>query len=142
MAVIEIHPAVGGVYNGRATILTPEGKPGPVSFVERGEVITNPPANFYMGISGVLDRRFHWQDDEEVSDSPALHAVPIVPSDSGLLEVPTRAIYVGYAGDVRVLTITGKEALFNAVAASTTIPVRAQRVFETQTTASGLLGLW
>ena len=54
----------------------------------------------------------------------------------------TRAIWVGGAGDVSVVTRGGDTITFSGVPAGTLIPVRARRIRTTGTTATLLLGLY
>lgn len=65
----------------------------------------------------------------------------IVPNDAADLAAETRAIYVGSAGDVAVVLISGDVLTFAGVPAGTLLPVRAIRVKATGTTAGLLLGL-
>lgn len=44
--------------------------------------------------------------------APALFAEPVSPSDSTLLTLATRAIYVGGAGDLRVRMASGGDVTF------------------------------
>lgn len=71
--------------------------------------------------------------------APALHAFAIT-AGAGALAAPTRALYVGGAGDLTV-TMAGGEAgvVFTAVA-GTTIPIRVTHV--TAATATGIVGLY
>ena len=71
---------------------------------------------------------------------PAQDAAPITPSDSVSLTVPARAIYVGTAGDVTLVTQAGNTVLFPAVQQGV-LPVAAKQVKATGTTASGLVAL-
>lgn len=74
-------------------------------------------------------------------ESPAIHAVEIVPDDSTDVATPTRALNVAVDGMVRVTTLGGDTvSLF--VAAGGTFPIRAQRVWATGTTATGIIGLF
>jgi hypothetical protein len=63
-------------------------------------------------------------------------------SDSVDLTVPTRGIYVGVAGNIKLVTIEGETVTFVGVLAGSTIPVRCKQVFSTLTTATSLLGLY
>jgi len=53
-----------------------------------------------------------------------------------------RALYVGGAGDVKVVTVGGSTVIFSAVPAGTILPVAVVRVFSTGTTATSLVGMW
>jgi len=51
-------------------------------------------------------------------------------------------LYVGVAGNVKVLTVGGDEVTFTGVLAGSFIPVQVLRVFATGTTATNILALW
>ena len=51
-------------------------------------------------------------------------------------------LYVGTAGDVRVLTAGGDDVIFTGVLAGSYMPVQVIRVFATSTTASNIIALW
>ena len=51
-------------------------------------------------------------------------------------------LYIGGAGDVKVLTVGGDEVIFTAVNAGTFMPVQVLRVFATGTTATSIVALW
>ena len=52
-------------------------------------------------------------------------------------------LYVGTAGNIRVLTIGGDTVTFTAVPAGTFIPVSVKRVYSTGTVAAAsILALW
>ena len=73
---------------------------------------------------------------------PAYHAAAVTPADATDLAFLTRAIYVGGAGNLSVLMQGGEIVTFVAVAAGTTLQVRADRVRLTGTTATSILALW
>ncbi len=52
------------------------------------------------------------------------------------------AIYVAGTGDVKVMMASGDIITFTTVAASTFMPIQALQVFETGTSATGLVALW
>ncbi len=73
----------------------------------------------------------------------AAHAFAITPNDGADLTHETRAIYVGGAGDVNLVTAGGETVLFKALSAGTVLPIRATRVLATSTTAAmNLVGLY
>jgi hypothetical protein len=74
-------------------------------------------------------------------DAPAAQAVVITKSDSVDLAEVTRAIYVGGAGDLSVVMVSGQVATFTALPAGFILPVRARRVNATGSTATSLVGL-
>jgi hypothetical protein len=51
-------------------------------------------------------------------------------------------LYVGGAGNLKVLTIGGDEVTFTAVPVGTFVPVQVLRVFATGTTATNIVALW
>lgn len=80
-----------------------------------------------------------------VSPSPnaADFADVVTPSDSANLATPTRALYVGGAGDVVVVMNAYQNAVkFASVPAGTILPVRVLRVNATNTTATLIVALW
>ena len=51
-------------------------------------------------------------------------------------------LYVGGAGNLRVLTAGGSDVTLSGVAAGTFIPIQVVRVFYEDTTAGSILALW
>lgn len=68
-------------------------------------------------------------------------AVAITPSDTVNLTTPA-VIYVGTGGNVVVTTAQGTKITFTGVQGGTVIPVQVLRVWNTNTTASGLVGVF
>ena len=75
-------------------------------------------------------------------DSPAGRAAAVTPSDSAYLTSASRALYVGGAGDVALVTVGDDTVTFVAVPAGSILPVRVKRVLATGTTATSILALW
>ena len=74
--------------------------------------------------------------------APAEDCFAITPSDSADLPRATKAIYVGQAGHVALVTVRGSSAVvFRNVAAGTIIDVRVRAVKATGTTAGEIVGL-
>ena len=73
--------------------------------------------------------------------APALFAEPVSPSDSTLLTLATRAIYVGGAGDLRVRMASGGDVIFRNLQAGAVYPFRLEQVFATGTRATNLISL-
>jgi hypothetical protein len=77
-----------------------------------------------------------------ISD-PAAHAFLITPVDADLAHA-TRGICFATAGALRVTTVGGDDVTFpsGALAAGIVHAIRARRVWATNTTASGIVGVW
>ena len=84
-------------------------------------------------------------------DSVAFDAFAITPVDATPLAQPTRAIYVGTAGNITVKMISydpdddtsnNPTILFKNVPAGAILPIRAAYVMLTGTTATDLVGLF
>lgn len=72
---------------------------------------------------------------------PAYHAIAVVPHNSTNLAQPARAIYVGVAGDVTLVTISGETVTFTACPVGI-LPVMTRRVNSTGTAATNIVALW
>ncbi len=68
---------------------------------------------------------------------PIERAVNITPSDSDDLDVVTRAVYVGTAGDLRVTMLSGE--IVTLLAGQGWHPIRVSRVWATGTTAAAIV---
>lgn len=76
------------------------------------------------------------------ASSPAIQAFAVTKSDTTVFPRPTKALYVGGAGDVAVLLADDTSpVVFSAVPAGTFLPVRVSKVLSTGTTATLILGL-
>lgn len=51
-------------------------------------------------------------------------------------------LYVGGAGNLRVLTEGGDDVTFNGVLAGSYLPIQVYRVFATNTTATNIVAIW
>lgn len=80
-------------------------------------------------------------DTGSVLDAPATDAFAITPHDSTNFNENCRAIYIGGAGNIVVVTKQGNAVTFTGVLAGTILPIRAMRVNSTNTTATSLVGL-
>jgi len=67
--------------------------------------------------------------------------IPNISSPDGLKNNGC-VLYIGSGGDVRVLTSSGDDVTFTNVADGTFFPVQVVKVFNTDTTASGIIALW
>ncbi len=71
--------------------------------------------------------------------SPASEAAAVTPSDTVALPVASKRLWVGGAGNVKVLTTGGSTVTYTAVPAGTYLQVRAAQVFATGTTATNII---
>ena len=83
-----------------------------------------------------------YANDSTVPPGPCRRAASVTPSDSTDLTNVTRALYVGGAGALVIITQGGDTVTFAAVPAGTTIPVCASRVKSTGTAATSIVALW
>lgn len=67
-------------------------------------------------------------------------AKAITPSDSDTYTPPLRALWVGTAGNVAVVTMQGTTVTFTNV--SGLLPIACIKVMSTNTGASGITGIW
>jgi hypothetical protein len=74
---------------------------------------------------------------------PAANADVISPSDETDLANPTRGLYVGVSGDVKVDFVTGgSEIVLTGLMAGVVHPLRVKRVYVGGTTATEIIGLY
>ena len=73
---------------------------------------------------------------------PASFAFDITPDDNANLDVIPRAIYIGVTGDVKVDMARDGTVTFVGVAAGEILPIRVKRVYDTNTTATNIIGLY
>jgi hypothetical protein len=75
-------------------------------------------------------------------------AAAVTPSDTVNIPALTGGsnngcvLYVGGAGNLKVLTVGGDEVTFTAIPVGTFVPVQVLRVFATGTTATNIVALW
>ena len=72
---------------------------------------------------------------------PASHLFLITASDTDYLPYVTKAIRVGGAGNLRVLTVGNEDVTIPSLVAGETVSVCAQKVFSTSTTATSLMAM-
>lgn len=72
----------------------------------------------------------------------AFDGAAITPSDTVDLPAPARAIYVGGAGNISLITLKGTTLTFQGLLAGQILPVAAARVRATGTTATNLIALF
>ncbi len=76
-------------------------------------------------------------------DAPPTDGVAVTKSDSvDVVGGPFRCLYVGGAGDVAVVMLSGTVLTFVAVPAGSILPVRGSRVNSTNTSATSIVALW
>jgi len=83
----------------------------------------------------------HYRSYDRGLNAPAADAFAITPNNSADLAVAARAVYVGGAGDLEVVTLAGTTVLFAGVPSGTTIPCSVARVRAANTTATSIVGL-
>lgn len=81
--------------------------------------------------------------DQGGFSGPARRLFAITPNDSTSFDFATRGIYVGTAGDLAVLGIGDTVPVtLVGVPAGSLVPVAAQKVMATGTTAGSLVGMY
>jgi len=76
------------------------------------------------------------------SSSTATEAYEITPDDDNDLAVPTRGIYVGVSGDLKVDMVDVGTVTFVELASGMIHSISAKRVYSTGTDAASILGLY
>ena len=74
--------------------------------------------------------------------SPATNAISLTPSDTTPLGTVSRAIYVGVAGDLSVEMQSGQIVVFQGVQSGSILAIRALKLRQTGTTATGIVSMW
>ena len=77
----------------------------------------------------------------QTSIIPGQDGFAITPSDITNFNVAARAVYVGVAGDISIVTLKDTSLLFKNAVAGSVIPMMALRVNLTNTTATDLIGI-
>ena len=80
-------------------------------------------------------------DTDYQKTTPATGGEAVTPSDAAELTWISRAIWVGGAGNLCVVTVDGDTLTFSGVPAGTLLPIRAKQVRATNTTATLILSL-
>lgn len=73
--------------------------------------------------------------------TPATKAESVSPDDLNDLSQVTRALYVGGAGDIRVVLVSGDTITIRNASAGVIYPLRVKRVLSTGTVATDIVGL-
>lgn len=76
------------------------------------------------------------------ASDPARGAFAVTKSDATVFSQPTRALYVGGAGDVAVRMLDQTTVTFVGVPAAGLLPIRVDKVLSTGTTATSIVGLY
>jgi len=84
----------------------------------------------------------YWDTHRPGIESPAEHAAAVTKSDSTTFDDITRAVWVGTAGDIAVLTKGGETVTFANVPSGSLLPIRVSKVLSTGTDASDIVRLW
>lgn len=82
---------------------------------------------------------------KNLSDSPDFSArklVAVTPHNSNDLAYTTKALFIGTGGNIVVLAEDDTVAVTLKVTDGQILPVRARRVLETNTTATGIVGMY
>lgn len=82
---------------------------------------------------------------KNLSDSPDFSArklVAVTPHNSNDLAYTTKALFIGTGGNIVVLAEDDTVAVTLKVTDGQILPVRAKRVLETNTTATGIVGMY
>ena len=72
--------------------------------------------------------------------TPAAAAEEITPDDDSRI-TPTRGLYVGVSGDVKVIMLDGTTVTFTGLAAGVIHPICCVLIFDTDTTATDIVAL-
>jgi len=75
-------------------------------------------------------------------NSPAEHAAAVTPADDTDLEYASRALYIGVTGDIKVDMVGGEEAVTFSNVPVCIFPIRVERIYSTDTTATNIVSLW
>ena len=84
----------------------------------------------------------HYENHSPSLVSPATGGANVAPSDDADLAQVTRAFYVGRGGDLSLRLVSGSQVVLAGVVGGTLLPLRAERVLATGTTAADIVALW
>lgn len=74
---------------------------------------------------------------------PAIGAASVTPNDGAdLAKIPTRGLWIGGAGNVKVDMADGTTVTFVGATAGSILPVQVKRVYATGTTATSITALY
>jgi hypothetical protein len=78
-----------------------------------------------------------------LTGSNASDAITIVPNDAADLgKVPTKGLYIGVSGDVKVTLNSGNTVTFTGLSSGVIHPIAVKRVWATGTTATNMLAVY
>lgn len=72
--------------------------------------------------------------------TPAAAAAAVSPHDTNRI-APTRGLYVGVSGDVKVTMLDGTAVTFTSMASGVVHPITCVQVYSTGTTATNIVAL-
>ena len=75
-------------------------------------------------------------------DDPIEGIYTITPSDTVDLTIPTRAIFLSVAGNLKMTTVNGTTVTMVGLSAGVLHRIRVRRVWATGTGASGIMGCY
>lgn len=82
------------------------------------------------------------QTEGRSAEAPSAGAFAITPHDVNELAYVTNEIYVGGAGDLKVVTLDGDTVTLKAVPVGTLLRLRVKQVLATGTVATNLIALY
>lgn len=77
-----------------------------------------------------------------LTGGPYVNGAAVSPHDTNELTYVTRAIYIGGAGNIVLVTVGGDTLTLIALPVGTVFPVRAKIIKNTSTTATNIVALW
>lgn len=79
--------------------------------------------------------------EPDQQNAPATTLVALTKSDSATFS-PTRGLYVGGAGDVAVVDLSGNSVTLVGALAGSVLPIRCTQLLSTGTTATNVIALY
>lgn len=81
-------------------------------------------------------------ENRQGASVPAYKIMAVTPDNALIFTTQPRALYVGGAGDVRVVTWGGDTVTITGVPAGTLLPISVKQVLSTSTTATYIQVWW
>jgi len=72
----------------------------------------------------------------------ARRAAAVTTSDTTVYEEPTRGVYVGGGGDLKVDMVSGGTVTFVGIGGGSLLPIQAVRFYATGTTATSIIAMY